>query len=47
MPFIPHTEDDVRSMLESINVDDIDALFDEIPKGLKAGGLEAVPEGLG
>ncbi|GMR20118.1 MAG: aminomethyl-transferring glycine dehydrogenase subunit GcvPA [Gammaproteobacteria bacterium] len=47
MPFIPHTEDDVRSMLESINVNDIDALFDEIPEGLKAGGLDVVPEGLG
>jgi glycine dehydrogenase subunit 1 len=31
MPFIPHTEDDVRAMLAAIGVDSIGALFDEIP----------------
>ena len=30
MPFIPHTEDDVDSMLEAIGVASIDGLFDEI-----------------
>ena len=46
MPFIPHTEDDVRDMLERIGVADIDALFDEIPQDLKIGELEGIPTGL-
>ncbi len=46
MPFIPHTEDDVRAMLASIGVSSIDELFDEIPPGLASGRLERVPEGL-
>jgi len=46
MPFIPHTEDDTREMLEAIGVDSINDLFDEIPKGLLAKGLGDVPEGL-
>ncbi len=47
MPFIPHTEDDVRAMLAAIGVEDIEALFDEIPAGLRAGGLEGIPAGEG
>ncbi|MDZ7787550.1 MAG: aminomethyl-transferring glycine dehydrogenase subunit GcvPA [Halofilum sp. (in: g-proteobacteria)] len=46
MPFIPHTETDVRSMLDAIGVEDIDGLFDEIAGGLRAGELEGVPEGM-
>jgi glycine dehydrogenase subunit 1 len=46
MPFIPHTEDDVREMLAAIGVGRIEDLFDEIPDGLKCGPLKAVPEGL-
>ena len=46
MPFIPHTEDEVRQMLEAIGVGSIEDLFDEIPANLRAGGLEGVPEGL-
>ncbi|MDP1680930.1 MAG: aminomethyl-transferring glycine dehydrogenase subunit GcvPA [Burkholderiales bacterium] len=46
MPFIPHTEDDVREMLSSIGVTSIDALFDEIPQALRSGGLTQVPEGM-
>jgi len=34
MPYIPHTPSDVESMLETIGVDSIDELFDEIPAGL-------------
>lgn len=47
MPFIPHTEDDVRAMLAAIGVDSIDALFDEIPANLRAKGLPTIPEGVG
>ncbi|MDJ0739886.1 MAG: aminomethyl-transferring glycine dehydrogenase subunit GcvPA [Gammaproteobacteria bacterium] len=46
MPFIPHTEDDVRQMLATIGVDSIDDLFDEIPADLRAGELQHVPEGM-
>ncbi|MGQ0697606.1 MAG: aminomethyl-transferring glycine dehydrogenase subunit GcvPA [Panacagrimonas sp.] len=46
MPFIPHTETDVRTMLERIGSPSIDALFDEIPADLRCGKLKGVPEGL-
>jgi glycine dehydrogenase subunit 1 len=46
MPFIPHTEDDIRDMLGAIGADSIDALFDEIPAELRCGELEAIPPGM-
>ena len=46
MPFIPHTEADVRAMLDVIGVRSIDDLFDEIPPELKARGLQGVPAGV-
>jgi glycine dehydrogenase subunit 1 len=46
MPFIPHTEDDVRQMLETIGVEQIDDLFDEIPADLRAATLQRVPPGM-
>jgi glycine dehydrogenase subunit 1 len=46
MPFIPHTEEDVRRMLDVIGVGQIDDLFDEIPADLRAQALEHVPEGM-
>ncbi len=46
MPFIPHTEEDVASMLDAIGVDSIDALFDEIPAALRAEGLSSIPDGI-
>ena len=46
MPYIPHTEDDVRAMLDVIGVDSVEALFDEIPPALRAGQLTSVPEGV-
>lgn len=46
MPFIPHTETDVRTMLERIGAPSIDALFDEIPRDLRCGKLQGVPESL-
>jgi glycine dehydrogenase subunit 1 len=46
MPFIPHTEDDVREMLAVSGVEHIDDLFDEIPAELRAAPLQRVPEGL-
>ena len=46
MPFIPHTDADVKQMLERIGAPSIDALFDEIPADLRCGKLKGVPEGL-
>ena len=47
MPYIPHTPDDVRAMLDAIGADSIEDLFDEIPAHLKAAGkLDALPDGL-
>ena len=46
MPYIPHTHEDVAAMLAVIGADSIDALFDEIPAGLIAGPLSAVPPAL-
>ncbi|MGE5242058.1 MAG: aminomethyl-transferring glycine dehydrogenase subunit GcvPA [Bacteroidota bacterium] len=46
MPFIPHTDADVKAMLKSIGVNSIDDLFSEIPAALRAGKLTQVPEGL-
>ena len=46
MPFIPHTAEDVQAMLSAIGVADLEALFDEIPKGLRCGELEGIPPGL-
>jgi glycine dehydrogenase subunit 1 len=43
MPFIPHTEDEVREMLGAIGASSIGELFDEIPGGLLAGRLENLP----
>ena len=47
MPFIPHTEDDVRAMLAAIGANTIDDLFDEIPASLRSAGLTQVPPGVG
>ncbi len=46
MPFIPHTEDDIKAMLASIGADSIESLFDEIPAALRAKGLQSVPPAL-
>jgi len=43
MPYIPHTEQDVQAMLETIGVDSIDTLFDEIPDELRNASLQQVP----
>jgi glycine dehydrogenase subunit 1 len=46
MPFIPHTPDDVARMLETIGVQSIEDLFDEIPAALKIKSLDGVPPAL-
>jgi glycine dehydrogenase subunit 1 len=46
MPFIPHTEEDVRQMLDAIGVTEIDDLFDEIPASLRTTDWSDLPDGL-
>jgi len=46
VPFIPHTDDDVRAMLAELGAASIEQLFDEIPKQLRAGSLDEIPPGL-
>ncbi len=46
MPFIPHTEKDIKDMLSTIGVAKIEDLFDEIPANLRIKELPAIPEGL-
>jgi len=46
MPFIPHTEQDVREMLAAIGAGSVEELFDEIPRGLRAGTLGGIPAAL-
>ncbi|MEE8312651.1 MAG: aminomethyl-transferring glycine dehydrogenase subunit GcvPA, partial [Candidatus Binatia bacterium] len=47
MRFIPHSALDVERMLATIGVDSIEALFAEIPAGLRARAAVNLPEGLG
>ena len=46
MPFIPHTGEETRQMLETIGVSSIEALFDEIPKDLRCKALNEIPDAL-
>lgn len=45
MPFIPHTDDDVRKMLATIGASSLDTLFDEIPAALRSKALDGIPVG--
>ncbi|MCY3885224.1 MAG: aminomethyl-transferring glycine dehydrogenase subunit GcvPA [Gammaproteobacteria bacterium] len=46
MPFIPHTSDDVSSMLQSIGVSNVEDLFSEIPSTIERADLSSVPRGI-
>jgi glycine dehydrogenase subunit 1 len=46
MPFVPHTAEDLRRMLSVVGAASLDELFDEIPEGLRAAPLSAVPPAL-
>jgi len=46
VPYIPHTEDDVRAMLDAIGVQTLDELFEEIPAALRTRRLDDLPEQL-
>jgi glycine dehydrogenase subunit 1 len=46
MPFIPHTEEDIRAMLAAIGCATVEDLFDEIPASLRSAALTRVPPAL-
>ena len=46
MPFIPHTEPEVRDMLAAIGVPEVESLFDEIPRELRVEGISGAPPGV-
>lgn len=46
MPFIPHTDTEIKTMLDTIGVKSINDLFDEIPASLRINDLPGIPEGL-
>jgi glycine dehydrogenase subunit 1 len=45
MPFVPHTEDEVREMLATIGVDSVEDLFAEISADMRPKSFD-IPEGL-
>ncbi len=46
MPFIPHTNEELKQMLTDMGETHVAALFDEIPADLLNDRLEAIPEGV-
>ncbi|MBV1876263.1 MAG: aminomethyl-transferring glycine dehydrogenase subunit GcvPA [Pseudomonadales bacterium] len=46
MPFVPHTSQDEKVMLDAIGIDSIEDLFDEIPADLLAGVLTSTPDAI-
>jgi glycine cleavage system P protein (glycine dehydrogenase) subunit 1 len=46
-PYLPHTDEEIRSMLDRIGVDSLDDLFADIPAGIRQTGELALPPGAG
>lgn len=46
MPFIPHTEQEIQDMLTTIGVNNVEALFSEIPPALRQTSLTEIPSGI-
>jgi glycine dehydrogenase subunit 1 len=46
MPFIPHTKDETKEMLDTIGISDLNTLFDEIPQNIRINDLPGIPETL-
>jgi glycine dehydrogenase subunit 1 len=46
MQFAPHTDDDVRAMLEACGLESLDDLFAHIPPAVRLDRELAIPEGL-
>lgn len=46
MPFIPHTPEDIKEMLDLIGIQALDDLFSEIPASLRLASFAGVPTGI-
>ncbi len=46
MPYVPHTPEDVRAMLDTIGVDSVDDLFATLPEAVRLGRELDLPPGL-
>lgn len=46
VPFVPHTEAEIKEMLAVVGAASVDALFDEIPQHLHVRALEGLPGGM-
>jgi glycine dehydrogenase subunit 1 len=46
VPFIPHTDQDIQEMLNTIGISNIETLFDEIPDSLRHAPLDSIPPGI-
>jgi len=46
MPYIPHTQADVAEMLDVLEIDNIQQLFDEIPKSIPKADIGAISSGM-
>ena len=46
MPYTPHTDQDIREMLDVLGIDEVDRLFDSIPAGLRERADLDLPDGL-
>jgi len=46
MRYAPHTDDDVRQMLERIGIEGLDGLFDQIPASVRLARALDLPEGV-
>lgn len=46
MRYAPHTDDDVRQMLQCIGIDGLDGLFDQIPASVRLARPLDLPEGI-
>lgn len=46
MPFVPHTDSDIREMLEEIGVSSIEELFSSIPQGIRQKAPSDLPQPL-
>ena len=46
MPYVPHTPEDTKTMLERIGAPNIEALFDEINPALRQEAFEHLPDGV-
>ena len=46
MTFIPHTANDVETMMDTLGIKNTEQLFDEVPSTIPAADLSAIPKGL-